>query len=691
MRFRRVYTSYKANCPNFALAVLWTFTAKAQGLKHKHLYPWLVHNKKEEADLSGFHNHNESNHNGHACAMCSNEQRQAYSIKQSLPIVLGTAAYVAALFTFGSVSLVLFGAAYVLLGVPVLIKALSDIGHGQIFGENFLMGLATLGAIALGEYSEAVAVMLFYRVGEYFQELAVDSSRRSIRSAVDLRPETVRVLRNEIWETVKPEAVRVGEQILIEPGERVPLDAKVVFGESYVDNSAITGESRPVKAAVGNELMSGAINQTGPLKAKVLRSVEQSAAGRILAAVEDAAKGKPKLENFITRFARVYTPVVVGLAAMLAALPPIFGLGEFSLWLHRALLFLVISCPCALVLSVPMTFFAGLANASGQGVLFKGANRMEALASIKAVVFDKTGTLTHGVFEVKTVLPADGFNEAELLRLAASAEFFSPHPVAAAILKAAGEYAEPEKAKELAGRGVEAVVKGKTVLVGNARLLEENNISLPELLEGTVAYVAVSRVYAGAIIIADSLKQDAKETVEDLNKIIGYSAILTGDAQAPSILAAKEVGAHEVFYKLLPEEKLTYMQDIRKRHGSVLFVGDGINDAPVLMGADAGMAVGTSGTDMAVEAADIVLLTSELSAIPRAIRISRRTISVARANIIFAISAKSLVMLLGALGYASMWMAVFADVGIALLCVLNALRLLERRPKGRVLGLSAQS
>ncbi len=635
--------------------------------------------------MSSFHDHkvSESDHSGHSCALCSNEKRPRYSIKQSLPIVLGAAVYILALLTSGGVSLVLYVLAYALLGVPVLIKALFDIGRGQVFGENFLMGVATLGAIALREYSEAVAVMLFYRVGEYFQELAVDSSRESIRSAVDLRPDTVSVLRNEIWETVKPEAVRVGEQILIEPGERVALDARVLFGESRVDNSAITGESAPVAAVVGSELMSGAINQSGPLKAEVLRLVEQSAAGRILSAVEDAAKGKPKLENFITRFARVYTPVVVGLAALLAALPPIFGLGGFSLWLHRALLFLVISCPCALVLSVPMTFFAGLANASGRGVLFKGANRMEALAGIKAVVFDKTGTLTRGVFEVQKVLPAGSFSEAELLRLAASSEYFSPHPVAAAIIKAASAHIEPEKVKELAGRGVEAVVEGKPVLVGNARLMEENNIRLPELLEGTVAYIAVSGEYAGAVVIADQLKQDAKNTIENLNNLIGYTAILTGDAAAPSKLVAKEVGAHEVFYKLLPEEKLTYMQHIREERGSVLFIGDGINDAPVLMGADVGMAIGNSGTDMAVEAADVVLLTSELHAIYEAIRISRRTISVARANIFIALLAKSLVMLLGVLGYASMWMAVFADVGVALLCVLNALRLLQRSPKRR--------
>ncbi len=619
---------------------------------------------------------------GAGCSACGHAHDEPSNPwKQWLSILSGAALFAAALLTKGVLSTVLFFAAYALLGMPVLLQAARDIGRGQVFGESFLMGIATIGAFALAEYGEAVAVMLFYRVGEYFQDLAVDRSRSTIRSAVDLRPDTARVLRDGAWVISDPMLISAGERILVEPGERIPLDGKVLSGESRVDNSAITGESVPERAAPGREVMAGGINQSGPLTLEVLRVMQESAAGRILRAVEDAAKGKPRLENFITRFARVYTPVVVGLAVLLSTVPPLFGAGAFTVWLHRALLFLVISCPCALVISVPLTFFAGLAHASARGVLFKGANRMEALAKINAAVFDKTGTLTRGVFEVQQVFTAEGFEPDALLRLAAAAEHHSPHPVAKAILKAAGEYTPAEEVQELAGRGVSALISGKRVLVGNARLLQEAGVTPPEIELGTVAYIAVDGAYAGAVIIADTLKQDAADAVRKLNRLVGYTAILTGDAAGPAQLAAQRTGASQVFAKLLPEEKLSRMQEIRARHGRVLFVGDGINDAPVLMGADVGMAVGGSGTDMAVEAADVVLLSPELTAVPDAVQQSRRTISVARVNIVFAIGIKTLVMALGAFGIANMWMAVFADVGTALLCVLNALRLLPGKRK----------
>ncbi len=654
---------------------------------------------KDQEERARTHGHSHDHEGNHAhdhedaceldgcragCANCGKDDHGEGSEepwKMWLPIAIGAALFIAGFLTEGLVHIILNLVAYVLLGAPVLLQAGKDIIRGQVFGESFLMGVATIGAIALADYDEAVAVMLFYRVGEYFQDMAVGRSRKSIRAAVGLRPDTARVARDGAWLVVNPAEVNVGEQVLVNPGERIPLDGEIRSGESLVDFSALTGESVPVRVSMGREVMAGGINQTGPITVEVIRPASDSAVSRVLRAVEDAAKGKPKLENFITRFARVYTPIVVGIAALLAVIPPLGGLGAFSEWLHRALIFLVISCPCALVISVPLTFFAGLANASSRGVLFKGANRMEQLAAVQAAVFDKTGTLTHGVFKVQQVLPENGFREDELVKLAAAAEHHSPHPVASAIRAAAGEYSSAEEVQEIAGRGVSAAVSGRRVLVGNARLLTEDGILEPPQLSGTVAYVSVDGIYAGAILIADELKEDAGTAIGKLNNLVGYTAILTGDAEAPAQAVAKKTGVSGVYYKLLPEEKLTHMQEIRRSHGSTLFVGDGINDAPVLTGADIGMAIGGSGTDMAVEAADVVLLTPELAAIPDSISLSRRTMSIAKMNITFAIAIKVLVMILGAIGIANMWMAVFADVGTTLICVLNALRLLPTRRK----------
>lgn len=622
------------------------------------------------------------------CASCGHNHEHGEEAEEPwkmwLPIALGAALFVGGFLTEGVAHIILNLVAYVLLGAPVLLQAGKDILRGQVFGESFLMGIATIGALALGDYDEAVAVMLFYRVGEYFQDLAVGRSRKTIRAAVGLRPDTARVMREGEWRVMDPAEVNVGEQVRVNPGERIPLDGEVSSGESLVDFSALTGESVPVRVSVGREVMAGGINQVGPITVRVIRPASESAVSRVLRAVEDAAKGKPKLENFITRFARVYTPIVVAIAAMLAVIPPVIGLGAFSQWLHRALIFLVISCPCALVISVPLTFFAGLANASSRGVLFKGANRMEQLSTVQAAVFDKTGTLTHGVFKVQEVVPVTRGTESELLELAAAAEHFSPHPVASAIRSAAGAYTPAEDVQEIAGHGVVATVSGKRVFVGNARLMQEQGITDYPASTGTVAYVAVDGIYAGMILIADEIKQDAKAAIKSLNGLIRYTAILTGDAEAPAQEAANQTGVNGVHYKLLPEEKLTRMQEIRQTHGSVLFVGDGINDAPVLMGADVGMAIGGSGTDMAVEAADVVLLAPELTAIPDSISISRRTMTIAKMNIAFAIAIKVLVMVLGAVGLANMWMAVFADVGTTLICVVNALRLLPSKRKEMV-------
>ncbi|MDR1620407.1 MAG: cadmium-translocating P-type ATPase [Clostridiales bacterium] len=616
------------------------------------------------------------------CGCCGNEEPATDFSKPKtwLPIIIGAAILGVGLLFSGALRVACFFVAYVLLGGSVLKQAWLDMKGGHVFGESLLMGIATLGAFAIGEYTEAVGVMLFYRIGEYFQELAVDKSRRSISEIVNLRPETAQVMRDGAWVRINPAEAAVGESMMVEPGERIALDGIVRAGESRIDFSALTGESVPVGVGPGKEIMAGGVNQSSPLTVEITRPLMESASSRVLRAVEDAAQGKPRLENFITRFSKIYTPIVVVLAVLLAVIPPLAGLGVWKDWLYRALMFLVISCPCALVLSVPLTFFAGLARASSHGVLFKGANRMEALATARAAVLDKTGTLTEGVFNVQQVLPANSFSEKELLGIAAAAEHHSPHPVAKAIRDAAGVYTPCEDVEEIAGHGVRATMDGKEVLVGNAKLLARAGITPQEEQTGTVAYVAADGVYAGCVVIADKVKSDAARAVAMLNKDVGYTAILTGDTKGQALDVARQTGVRDCYYQLLPEEKLAHLQDIRSRYGRVIFVGDGINDAPVLMGADVGIAIGVSGADMAVEAADVVLLNEELTAIPDAVAISCRTMRIARENIIFALAVKTLAMVLGTLGIADMWMAVFADVGTAFLCVLNALRLLARKP-----------
>lgn len=620
-----------------------------------------------------------------ACAIASGEHDHAHGhdgskIKKELALLAaGAVLFAIGLLLEGTASFVLLLLAYALLGAQVVFQAVKGLFSGNFLDENMLMSVATFGALALGDAAEAAGVMLFYRVGELLQELAVDRSRRSIQATINMRPEKARVLRDGETE-VEPELVEVGERILVKPGERIPLDGIVESGEGYADYSAITGESAPVFLESGSNAVSGGINKSGALTIRVTERYERSTVSRIMEAVEDAEKNKPKLQGFITRFSRIYTPAVIVFAALVAFLPPVLGMGEFSVWVHKALLFLVISCPCALVLSVPLTFFAGLANASARGVLFKGANILETIARAKAFAFDKTGTLTKGMFRVTKIEPANGWNEKDILAYAAALERMSTHPVGRALAEADGAGYVAEGVEELAGRGMRGTMKGKAVLAGNAKLLEQSGIVVTEA-RGTVVYVAIDGVYAGAVTVGDEIKPGAAQAVKALKDKTGYVAMLTGDSEMAARETANAAGVDEVYFSLLPEDKLTVMRRIREQHGATVFVGDGINDAPVLAGADAGCTIGLTSTDAAVEAADLVLMRDDLSLLPQTVELSRRTMLIAKLNVALALFIKAAVMVLGLFGYAKMWMAVFADVGAALLCVLVALTLMPVRKK----------
>ena len=564
--------------------------------------------------------------------------------------------------------------AYVILGREVLTDAWKSLIKGHVFDENFLMGIATLGALLIQEWPEAVGIMLFYRIGEYFEEKAVERSRSQIMEAVDLRPEVVIL---ESGETIPAENVRAGDVLIVRPGDRIPLDGIVLRGESRIDTAPITGEPVPVSVRPGDSVISGCINTSGQLTLEVSHPLSESMVTRILNSVENAAASKPKIDRFITRFARIYTPIVVVLAALVAIIPS-FLTGNWNYWVYTALSFLVMSCPCALVLSVPLAFFSGIGIASKRGILFKGGLSMEALSGIKAVVMDKTGTLTRGDFRVQTV---NGGNE--VLQTAASCEQFSTHPIGVSILQAAKERGmvldTPESIEELAGHGIKAVICGKTVLCGSEKLMADHNIALPAPFSGigTRVIIAVDGVYTGDLLIADTLKPDAKTAVQHMKQAGLRTAMLTGDSAETAAAIADETGIEDFHARLLPDEKLTALQQLRQRHGAVMYVGDGINDAPVLAGADVGAAMG-SGADAAIEAADVVFMTSSVDAIGEAIDIARATKAIAWQNVAFALVVKAIVMILGLLGHASMWMAVFADSGVAMLCVLNSIRLLYR-------------
>ncbi len=578
-----------------------------------------------------------------------------------------------------TLKLVLFMAAYVLLGWRVVLTAVKNLFKGRVFDENFLMSIATLGAIGIKEFSEAAGVMLFYRIGEYFEDKAVEKSRKQIMDAVDLRPETVRL---EDGREIPAGDAKAGDVIVVRPGDRIPLDGEVIEGESRLDTSAVTGEPVPVRVAKGDDVMSGCVNTDGLLKLRATKPLSESMVQRILDSVENAAARKPKLDRFITRFSRVYTPAVVGIACLTVLVPGLVT-GEWSKWLYTALTFLVISCPCALVLSVPLSYFAGIGAGSKKGILFKGGSSIEMLEHVKAVVMDKTGTITKGNFTVKRAVPADeNLTEDKLLSLAAGCEKASTHPIAKSITQAVNERGlspvEVTNVKETAGEGVEAQFEGKVMYCGSRKLLEGHGIDLQKYEAGkggTEVLLSLDGRFVGRIVIADTLKPDAKGAIGQLGRMGLHTAMLTGDSLESAEAVSEEAGLDEVYAKLLPNEKLEVLERLRKNYGEAMFVGDGINDAPVLAGADVGAAMG-SGADAAIEAADVVFMNPELSSVPEAVRISRKTGGIAKQNIIFALAVKALVLVFGLLGYASMWLAVFADSGVALICVMNSIRIL---------------
>jgi len=576
--------------------------------------------------------------------------------------------------------MMLFG--YLLSGGEVLKEALSNIKRGQIFDENFLMSIATIGAFLIGSYEEALGVMLFYRVGELFEQIATKRSRSQIMEAVDLRPEVVNWIKGNEIRVIPAENADIGDILLIRPGDRVPLDGIITEGESFMDTSAITGEPVPVPVGTGSAVTSGWVNKDGVLKMRVEKYLEDSMVTRILDAVENAAASKPKIDKFITRFYRVYTPIVCLIALLTAVLPSLFT-GEWGYWIYTALTFLVISCPCALVLSVPLAFFCGIGRGSKQGILFKGGAALEALSRIKAVAMDKTGTITKGVFVVQECVPAEGVSENELLSLAAACEQNSTHPIAKSILAAAKEQnlqlPSVASVKEIAGSGISAVIDGNTVLCGNLKLMAEHHIAVPHTrLHGTQVLLSKNGSYLGSIRIDDAVKVDAAEAVAALKQQGIVSAMLTGDAEDSAQAVAAEVGIDRVHSKLLPGEKYSALESIRADYGPVMFVGDGINDAPVLAGADVGAAMGT-GADAAIEAADVVFMTNEVSAVPKALEIAKGTNRIAVQNVVIALGIKLAVMLLGLMGHANMWIAVFADTGVAMLCIMNSIRILYRK------------
>ena len=581
--------------------------------------------------------------------------------------------------------LAVWSAAYLIVGLPIVRKAFRNIGHGQVFDENFLMTAATAGAFALGEYSEGVAVMLFYQIGELFQSYAVNKSRKSIAALMDIRPDYANIERDGKVVRVSPEDVRPGEDIIVTAGEKIPLDGRIVEGYSLIDTAAITGESVPREAAVGDEVISGCINLNGRLKIKVTRDFGQSTVAKILDLVENASSQKASVENFITRFARYYTPAVVFLALAIAVLPPLLVDGAaFSDWLYRALTFLVISCTCALVISVPLGFFGGIGAASRNGILVKGSNYLEALAATEIAVFDKTGTLTKGCFEVSRV-QGEGIDDDTLLETAALAGGNSTHPVSQSIRKAYGKEIDLRRVadfEELPGRGIKATIGGKTVLLGNKKLLDEYGIKFnPVNGAGTVVYIAAGGIFRGFILIADEIKPDAPAAIAALKKAgIRETVMLTGDNAAAAENVAQTLGLDKFFANLLPAQKVEKVEALMKDKsagGKLVFAGDGINDAPVLALADIGIAMGGVGSDAAVEAADIVIMTDEPSKIAQAIKISQRTLRIVRQNIVFALGVKFLVLLMGAEGLATMWDAVFADVGVSVIAIINSMRALK--------------
>lgn len=580
---------------------------------------------------------------------------------------------------------ILFIIAYIIVGYDIILKALKNIFKGKVFDENFLMTIATIGAFCIGEFPEAVAVMLFYQVGELFQNYAVDKSRKSVSSLMDIRPDYANVCRKDEIECVDPDEVNIDEIILIKPGEKIPLDGVVIEGTSLINTQALTGESVPRKVKVGDEILSGCINNDGLLKIKVTKEFGESTISKILDLVENASSRKSKSENFISKFARIYTPIVVLTAILLAVIPPlIIKDANFTDWLYRALSFLVVSCPCALVISIPLSFFGGIGAASKIGVLIKGSNYLEALASTEIIVCDKTGTLTEGVFKVQKI-KANGYSDEELIKYAALAENYSNHPISTSLKEAYNKDINEKlitKTQEISGKGILAKVDKKNILVGNEKLMKEYNIDYIKNDEvGTIVYVAIDNKFAGSIVISDKIKEDSYRAIKEFkHNNVKKVIMLTGDRDNISKKVAEDLNLDGYHSELLPQNKVEIVEDLMKHkssQGKLVFVGDGINDAPVLALSDIGVAMGALGSDAAIEAADVVIMTDEPSKIANSIKVSRKTMNIVRQNIFFAITIKIAVLILSAFGIATMWAAVFADVGVSVIAILNALRILK--------------
>ncbi len=574
---------------------------------------------------------------------------------------------------------------YLIVGLEVVKEAIEHIIKGKIFDENFLMAIATIGAFAIGEFPEAVAVMLFYQIGELFQSYAVDKSRKSISDLMNIRPDFANVERNGIIEKVNPEEVKIGEIIVVKPGEKIPLDGNIIEGKTTLDTKALTGEALPREIEEGKDVLNGCINLSGLIKVKVSKEYGESTVSKILDLVENASSKKTRSENFITKFAKYYTPIVVIMAVFIAIIPPIFiENANFTDWIYRALSFLVVSCPCALVISIPLSFFGGIGGAAKAGILIKGSNYLEALSKTETMVFDKTGTLTKGTFEVQEIKPI-GITKEDLLKLVAYAENYSNHPISVSIKNAyKGEIDKNIKIeiKEIAGKGIYAKIEEKEVLVGNEKLMKEENIDFKKCKEiGTILYVAINKKYAGYIVISDTIKEDAINTIKELKRgLVKETIMLTGDKKEVGESVAKNLKIDKVYTELLPDGKVKKLEELlRNKTGKVAFVGDGINDAPVLALSDIGIAMGGLGSDAAIEASDVVLMTDEPSKIVKAMQISKKTMKIVKQNIIFAISVKIIVLILSAIGISTMWEAVFADVGVSVLAILNALRALRMK------------
>lgn len=623
--------------------------------------------------------------------MCEHEHHHEYEEKKEkqrlLKITIGFCILLCGLFCNlqGLSKFLVFFVAYIIVGFDIILTAIKNIIKGEVFDENFLMSLATIGAFSIKEYPEAVMVMVLYQIGEYFQDKAVEKSKKSISDLMDIRPDYANVEINGEIVKKSPEEINIGETIIVKAGEKIPLDGVITDGSAIIDTSALTGESVPQNLSVGNSAISGCINTNGLIKIKVDKIYSQSTVSKILELVEHASSKKAKAENFITKFARIYTPAVVILAVLLAIIPPIIFNGIFSIWFNRALTFLVISCPCAIVISVPLGFFAGIGGASCQGILIKGSAYLEGLSKPYAVVFDKTGTLTKGKFQVVKIVPQSGIGEDELLKLTAYAESYSNHPIATSIKeKYSNQIIQSEitNVEEIAGNGVKANISGNTIIVGNEKLMNKFGIDyIPVNETGTIIYIAQNFTYLGFIVISDTIKDYAKETISSLNKNKIKTVMLTGDNSKTAKTVATKLGIAEVYSQLLPKDKVEKLEEIitqKDKNKTVIFVGDGINDAPVLTRADIGIAMGGIGADAAIEAADVVIMDDKLPKIQAGITIAKCTMTIVKQNIIFAIGIKILFLICGAYGFISMWGAVFADVGVTLLAVLNSLRAIKR-------------